>query len=252
MPIIGGLNIPILERVPRAQWTIGTRKATRYFTVHYNGPKVPGFGMPKLEADQIRSDARYHMRPGAFGVASGADGIQYHGGTLSDGTNWLFRSVTDLLWHSRNFEGNNFSISWHLPLGDTQQPTTAQIASLFNVIDAFRREYPLIAVTGVKGHKEWASTACPGNVMPYVIDYRNVHTFGKPIQYFVTSVNANCRTAPDISAPIALDGKAVTPAGTTFGVDAIVIGKPYNGDPHWVHRADSIGFYHMSVVHSAT
>jgi hypothetical protein len=252
MATIGGLTIPMLPDVPRANWSIGTRKDTRYFTVHYNGPKVPGFGYPKLEADQMRSDARYHMRAGALGAKSGGDGIQYHGYTDSSGANYMLREVTALLWHCRNFEGNSFSISWHLPLGGDQSPTAAQAYSLEVVIDAFRREYPKIAVTGVKGHKEWALTSCPGNVMPLVFDYRNSHTYGKPIQYYVTTVNANCRTAPDISAPIALNGTAITPANTTFGVDAVVTGKPYQGDPFWVHRADGIGFYHMSVVHSLT
>lgn len=251
MPIIGGLDIPLLGNIPRANWTIGRRAATRYFTVHYNGPSVPGFGYPKLEADQIRSDARWQMRAGALGAKSGGDGIQYHGGTFSDGSNWLFRDIFDLLWHCRNFEGNSFSISWHLPLGGAQQPTSAQIRSLYAVIDACRSAFGIPAVA-VKGHKEWASTDCPGNVMPYVFDYRNTHTLGTAIQWYKTIVNANCREAPDITAKIALKGKAITKADTIFGVDAVVKGTPYNNDPFWVHRADGVGFYHMSVVKSLT
>ena len=251
MPTIGGLTIPTLPNVPRANWSIGTRKATRYFTVHYNGPMVPGAGYPKLEADQMRSDARYHMRKGGLGVASGGDGIQYHGYTDSAGTNWALRDINDLLWHCRNYEGNNYSISWHIPIGGAQVPTQAQNASLTTMIDACRREWPQIAVTAVKGHKEWASTDCPGVwLMASVKAYRDVLTTGMPIQYFETTVNANCREAPDVSAPIALNGTAITPAGTIFGVDAIVRGVPYQNDPYWVHRADGIGFYHMSVVRS--
>lgn len=255
--IIGGIDIPLLANVPRANWSIGVRTDTRYFTVHYNGPRVPGFGYVKAEQDQIRSDARWHMRPGALGSKNGGDGIQYHGGTFSDGSNALFRSIHDQLWHCGNYEGNLYSISWHIPLGDTQQPTAAQIRGMYQAIDAFRRMYTKIAVTGVKGHKEWKNTLCPGSVFPYVIDYRNTHTFGKPVQYFKTKVNANCRIAPDVRSPIALNGTAITARGTEFAVDAIVNGYPYSPtgkpqdlDPQYVHRADGIGFYHMSVVTS--
>jgi hypothetical protein len=256
--IIGGVDFPLLENVPRAGWSIGTRPgAPRYFTAHYNGPRVPGFGYVKAEKDQIRADARYHMRPGALGAKSGGDGIQYHGGTFSDGSNWLFRSINDILWHCRNFEGNQFSISWHIPIGDGQQPTTAQIRGLYIAINAFRRQFPSIAITGVKGHKEWSTTPCPGAVMPHILDYRNSGTYGTPIQYFKTTVNANCREAPSVAAPVALGGKAITPAGTIFAVDALVRGTPYRptgnayiDDDVYAHRADGIGFYHISVVTS--
>lgn len=250
--IIGGLDIPKLDNVPRANWSIGTRgnQPPRYFTVHYNGPRVPTFGYVKGEKDQIRSDARYHMRRGAFGVSSGGDGIQYHGGTFSDGSSYLFRDVRDRLWHCGNYEGNQWSIAWHLPLGDDQEPTALQIRGLYNVIDAFRYMYPSIAGVNVKGHKEWKSTLCPGKVMPYILSYRSGATFGKTIQWFRTIVNANCRVAPDVRSAIALNGRMVTPAGTIFGVDAIVSGVLYDGDPTYVHRADGIGFYHMSVVQS--
>lgn len=249
MSIVGGLNIPLLPNMPRANWSIGTRRDTRYFTVHYNGPSVPTFGYPNGEKDQLRSDARYQMKPGALGAPSGGDGIQYHGATFSNGENAQLRDWADLLWHCRNAEGNNYSISWHLPLGGDQQPTDRQIEALRVVIDAFRRQYPKIAVTAVKGHKEWASTSCPGSIMPFIQAYRAAGTFGKGIIYYKTLVNANCRIAPDVSAPIALNGTAITPAGTIFGVDANnVVGAPYKGDNIYVHRADGIGFYHHSVV----
>lgn len=250
--VIGGMTIPILDGLPFKTWRIGRRSGPpRFFTGHYNGPRVPGFGNVKLEKQQIISDARYQMRPGALGAASGGDGIQYHGGTFSDGTSYLFRDIEDILWHCRNYEGNQLSISWHMPLGDGQQPTDPQIRGFYDVIDAFRRQFPTIAVTNVKGHKEWSSTSCPGSIMQHIVSYRDTHVAPKPVVYFKTLYNANCRTAPDVGSPVAVVNgvKVVTQAGTVFAIDAIIEnGKLYNGDPTYVHRADGIGFYHISVV----
>lgn len=250
LSILGAVQVPNL---PRANWTIGTRKGTTHLTIHYNGPAVPSYGNIRGELDQLRADARWHMRPGAFGVPSGADGIQYHGATLSDGSQWRLRDLQDLLWHCGNSYGNGRSIAWHLPLGGKQYPTSLQLRGMRRVFEAARVAYGIKRVNLV-GHREWKSTECPGaNIFPQIIDYRNKAVYGTPIVYYRTTVNANCREAPDVGSPIALGGTAVYPAGTIFGVDEIKEnGVPYNGNPTYVHRFDGVGFFHMSVVTPAT
>jgi len=192
------------------------------------------------------------MRAGAFGVPSGADGIQYHGGTLSDGSSWRFRDFDDMLWHCGNSYGNRFSIAWHLPLGGTQAPTARQLRALYNVIGAFRVVYGIKTVN-VVGHMEWKATECPGLVMPSIRSYRSDATYGRAIVYYRTLYNANVREAPDVNSNIALNGQAIIPRGTTFAVDEIKEnGVPHNGNPAYVHRADGLGFIHLSIVTPAT
>lgn len=241
------MQLPRYVDLPFATWRIGKRRTTRYVTIHWNGPRVPGFGYRALERAQIKSDARWHMRPGALGAKSGGDGIQYHGGTYSDGYSEQYRDWNDLLWHCANFEGNEQSISWHCPLGGDQEPTRAQLEELTRIIDGLRARFN-VEVSHVRGHLEWSSTGCPGTVMPFVRAYRDAH-MARPIQWFKTIYNANVRTAPDVHSAIALNGAAVTPKGTKVAIGAIIEnGVPYNGNATYGWRADGLGFYHISVI----
>jgi len=242
------LSFPYLDyrsKMPRAKWSIGTRQVTRYFTIHYNGPMVAGFGDRSREIAQLQFDATYHMRPGALGAASGGDGIQYHGATLFDGLNLQLRDWLALLWHCGNFIGNTQSIAWHCPLGGDQQPTLAQLHSLFNVvIPAFQREFGILTVN-VKGHKEWKPTQCPGTLFPHLLQWRDDHAAIPQMLYFKTKVNCKVRESPEIRADnrnVALHGTAVIPANTVFAVDHLVPGVPYAGVNMYVHRADELGF----------
>lgn len=248
--MIGAIQVP---NMPRANWSIGTRALTTHLTVHYNGPAVPSYGNIRGELDQLRNDARWHMRPGAFGVPSGADGIQYHGGTLSDGSQWRFRDFQDHLWHCGNAYGNKASLAWHLAIGGKQYPTSKQLRGLYQVFRAARIAYGIKQVS-IVGHREWKATECPGaNIFPQILDYRNKAIYGVPMVAFKTIVNANCREAPDVNAPIALGGAAVYPAGTIFLADEIKEnGVPYNGNATYVKRADNVGFFHISVVMPAS
>jgi len=238
----------IRDLIPRATWSIGTRRDTLYFVLHYNGPAVAGFGYPRAERDQMIADARYHMRPGALGAASGGDGLQYHGGTFSDGTNWQFRDWTAQLWHCGHAQGNAYGLSWHVPLGGTQQPTAAQRAAVLGVIDAARQTWPGITVLNVRGHKEFKATACPGEAMAIVTAYRSGSRAPTgAVQPFVTTYKANVRTAPAVTAPIA----AVWPAGHTFGVTRVIEdGGDFKGVRTWVRTVE--GWYvHLSACRSA-
>lgn len=243
------LSFPYLDyrsKMKRASWSIGTRPRTRYFTIHYNGPAVPGKGSEASEIAQLQFDATWHMRPGALGAASGGDGIQYHGATLNTGKNVQLRDWNALLWHCGNFVGNQESIAWHVPIGGFQTATLAQLNSLFNVvIPTFMREYPSIAYVNVKGHKEWKPTDCPGTLYREILDWRADHAQKPILLYYKTLANVKVRESPEIKADnsnVALHGTAVIPKDTIFAVDKLIDGVPYLGVKTYVHRADGLGF----------
>lgn len=230
----------------RANWSIGVRPRTRYFTVHYNGPPVKAFGNPQGEIAQLQFDAVWHMRPGGVGAVNGADGIQYHGATLSDGTNLQLRNWNAKLWHCGNFTGNEESVAWQIPIGGAQRATEIQLHNLFNiVIPSFQHEYGILVVN-IKGHMEWKATDCPGTLQPLILDWRSRNSGILELAYYQTLVNVNVRESPEVQSAypgnIALDGSAVIPAGTRFAVDKIVFGTIYHNVNTYLHRADGLGF----------
>lgn len=243
------LQFPYLDyrsRMPRAKWSIGTRSETRYFTLHYNGPAVKAAGKPAGEIAQLQFDAKWHMRPGALGSPIGGDGIQYHGATLCNGINLQLRDWNALLWHCGNRIGNERSVAWHVPIGSIQQPSWQQIHQLFDVvIPAFQREYHITHVA-VKGHLEWKPTDCPGvPLFQLLMHWRANHATPMPLTWYKTLANVYVRESPEVlpnKANVALDGTALIEKDTTFAVDAIVKGVPYQGIDTYVHRADQLGF----------
>lgn len=234
--------IDFRAELARASWSRPARRATRYATVHYNGPAVKAFGYPRGELDQLWFDARYHMRADVLG----ADGLQYHAAITSDGNIYQCRDWSLSLWHCGNTIGNAESVSIHLPLGGNQIATERQRASLRRLLEALRADYGFDRAN-VRNHSEWKNTQCPGNYLrQWVSDYRTEKQ-AAPLEWFETVVNANCRSAPAMSGDVKVI--EVTPAGTVFGVDAIIEdGEAYRGERAYVHRADGIGFYHLSVV----
>ncbi|SRR5258706_3530015 len=234
------LSFPYLDyrdKLKRTSWSIGTRSRTRYLTLHYNGPAVGAFGNPQGEIKQLQFDATWHI-----GSYLNADGIQYHGATLSDGTNLQLRDWQAKLWHCGNYVGNNESIAWTVVFGGMQRATEAQLDSLFNVVlPAFQREYGIFVVN-VKGHREWKKTLCPGTLYSSLLEWRDNHQVDSHLMWFETLVNVNVREAPDVRSPIALNGTATVPKGTTFAVNKIIKGIPYNGIDTYIHRADQLGF----------
>ena len=235
-------TLDLRTKMKRASWSIGTRTKTLYFTLHYNGPKVAAFGNPLGEIAQLQFDSSYHMRKDVLR----ADGIQYHGATLSDGRNVQLRDWKSILWHCGNAVGNSYSIAWHIPIGGTQRATLAQLDSLFNiVIPAFQRAYN-IHYSNVKGHMEWKSTLCPGTLMPYLRSWRSDQ--GSGVLWYQTTHEVNVREAPTTQSPIALGGKAVVKPLTTFAVDKLVEGETVKNVDTWLHRQDGLGF--MSAAYA--
>lgn len=232
-----------LERLAFANWRIGKRKRTRYITLHYNGPRVPGAGKPNAERDQLRFDALYHMRRDTLN----ADGIQYHIAILSDGMALGLRPLDDMLWHCGNALGNAESIAIHVPIGDMQYPTPPQAQTLTRVFADLRSAYGVHAVN-VKPHSEWKRTLCPGTPLATLLRaYRVVTMAGTAFQMFITTDNANVRKAADYTSPVAY----VMPSGTIFAAARVVEnGKPLNGNAAYVQLSDDSGFIHLSIARS--
>jgi hypothetical protein len=92
--------------------TIGTRDVTRFITIHYNGPEVPGHrqsGEGLME--QLQIDLRWQTQPGWSSVPIGADGLQYHFIIGADGEVYQTRDENAMLWHCGNKTGNDESPS---------------------------------------------------------------------------------------------------------------------------------------------
>ncbi len=237
--------IDIRHKLPRANWSIGTRTATTSLTWHYNGPKVPessqygdGFIV------QLIGDARWQMRPGWGGTINGADGLMYHLGIDVAGTIYQTRDLDALLWHCAHSDGNAHGLALHFPLGGDQEPTPAQLASAFRVSDALRVRYGF-PVARVVGHLEWKhATACPGHLMPHVLAYRAhqepvIQPTPTPagLRRFQISpslgASARVRQGPATTFPVATRLKP----GTIVYVDVVKDGERIDGNPNWVHMA---------------
>lgn len=228
----------ILDLARAPKYKIGTRFGLpKYFTLHYNGPHVKGFGNPDQEWEQIRFDAKYHIGKNwsnVPGIIVRGDGIMYHGYTDSAGRHYQLRDYGDVLYHCGSAEGNTKSISWHVPIGDQQRCTLKQEFALNELFDYFAGLWYIDPVN-FKGHKDWKPTLCPGNAYVILTSWKlnHRHTYNT----YVTTANLNVRQQPNddlIHNPIA----GQIPKGTTIYTDAI--------SGNWLHLASEWGFVHKN------
>ena len=167
MNLLDGLQlIDLRDRLPHADWRIGTRPATTSLTIHYNGPAVPEYrrwGDGLIE--QLINDANWQMRAGWGGTINGAPHLMYHIVVGADGQAYLTADITEMLWHCAHADGNTNGLSLHFALGQGQEPTAAQLRTGLWLTDV------LVARAGlprsrVLGHLEWKhATACPGPIL---------------------------------------------------------------------------------------
>ncbi len=251
-------SVPLVDirgRLPRKGWSIGTRGANpTSVTLHYNGPPVANRTRAG-ELQQLGGDANWQMRAGWAGVRSGADGLQYHFAVLSDGTICQCRDIGAILWHCGHARGNRWSVSVHLPLGGNQDATDAQWLATVRLFDALLDEYGMGGRENVVGHMEWSATACPGtNLMNRLHLYRA----GNPPQdvsegtrrervpqlFQVVFDEINIRQGPGLGYTIV----DVMQPGAIFQATTIVSGQDIAGENRWAHRADHMGFGHMSLL----
>ena len=239
----------IQATMPRAAWSIGLRHAApRYLTLHYNGPPVASRGNVQGELAQLQADARYQMRPGALGSATGGDGLQYHVVVLSDGGIYQTRDLDATLWHCGHVQGNRWSLAIHLPLGGTQDATAAQWAGLTQLFDWLRQTYA-IPVTRILGHKEWGTSVCPGpTLMRRLISWRTAAPATALARTLTLATATPIYEGPAPTFPIALRGAATLAVGATVPVDAIVTGPLTATDQRWLHLANGVGFIPLGAT----
>lgn len=139
--------------------------------VHYNGPAVTRPGR-----EQLTIDASYHCHKDWSADGSGAygDGIMYHYAVDENGMIYQLRDADAVLWHCGYWgtPGNQDGTAVQVTIGEGQNATPAQLASLTQLVDWLRARDgfgPEMA----KGHQEVNPTACPGSLMQdFVYPYR--------------------------------------------------------------------------------
>jgi hypothetical protein len=244
---LAGLTmLDLRASLPRKSWAIGTRDGPpTSVTLHYNGPPLAN-RFPEGELAQLVTDARWQMRPGGLGAKDGGDGLQYHFVVLSDGRVAQTREVDALLWHCANAEGNRRSLSVHLPVGGDQDATAAQWEATTRLFETLIAEFGMAGRSRVYGHQEWSDSSCPGPLLMERLRLWREQAQPRPMAQFyrVRYDDTNVRQGPGLGFPVAL----VTQPGHVFAADALVAGQSIGGEERWLHRADGIGFVHLSVV----
>ena len=247
MTFFDGLPIiDIRDRLPHADWRIGTRPATTSLTIHWNGPAVPDDRRagPGVLA-QLQIDAAYQMRAGWGGTVGGAPGLMYHFVIDADGKIYQTSGIDEILWHCAHADGNTNGLSLHYLLGLNQYPTSAQLDAGRALSDALRRRYA-IPLARVLGHLEWRHmTLCPGPILMQQLQaYRagahpNITPTPTPpgCRRFQIRTDllapANVRQGPGTTFPVAGRMKS----GTVLWADVVKIGQPIEGNPRWCHMA---------------
>lgn len=239
--------IDIRDKLPHRNWIIGERAATTSDTWHYNGPAVApaqqhGAGL----IAQLIADSNWQMRASWGGTKDGAPHLMYHLVFDADGTIYQTAGEQELLWHCAHADGNDHGFAWHLPIGEGQEPTPQQLASLFRASDLSRARYGF-GFERVVGHLEWKhATACPGpRVMAHLNAYRAHQApiivptptpAGMRRFKLQAADKVNVRQGPALTFPIA----GTLKGGTIVFVDVVKTDGGYVGskaNPNWVHMA---------------
>lgn len=134
---------------------------------HWNGPKVVN-----KDLDQLAIDARYHMRPDAFGPGATPNGIQYEWAIGHDGTKYRLRNPGASLWHCGNAHHNVKSFAATFLIGEGQRITAAAKESARELTDALLRIQGL-GRSACRGHRDVNPSTCPGTAYAdFVLPYR--------------------------------------------------------------------------------
>jgi hypothetical protein len=202
----------IRDQLPQRPWRIGARASTTSLTWHYNGPAVaPEHQYGPGLLSQLAGDAAWQMRAGWGGTKDGAPHLMYHLVIASDGKVYQTSDMAEVLWHCAHQDGNSAGLALHFPIGEGQQPSTAQMISAIRVSEALRARYG-IPLNRVLGHLEWKhATACPGAIlMARLLEYRNdlaprVVDTPTPagLRRFQLAVTANVRQGPGTNWKVA-------------------------------------------------
>lgn len=256
----------------RGTWRIGKRTATKYITLHWNGPAVPD-GRRSGHAgvmEQLRINTEWQTRRGWANVPSGADGLQYHFVVAADGRTYQTRDEAAKLWHCGHATGNNESLAVHLLLGRGQACTDAQWAAVVELLDWLRARHT-IPLDCCVGHNHWRATECPGpDIQARLALYRAANGTSRAAsvpavlpagidRYIVENPQwggdwlATVREGPSRTYPVA----GTLKPGSEIFVDALKFdeqGQRLAGANHWAHMARiadmqaDLGFVHVSQI----
>lgn len=255
--------IDVRKRFKRTAWTIGRRpgRATGA-TLHFAGdvPVPNGLTVDRRAEGPAAVAAQREQLIGFIQRAYvprhiyelGADGIQYPLIATASGEILLSRDIDSILWHCANATGNKWSIGVHAPVGGRQDVTPIQWQRITDIFGALILDFGMQGRAAVRGHCEWPRSdgkrqkSCPGPIlMARLLAWRGGPSL--PRMYRVTQ-DANIRQGQSRRFPIALGGTAVARRGQTFLVDDIDIGEMIGKENRWAHRADGLGFIHMSLL----
>lgn len=158
---------------PFEQLSLGEKRGV---VVHYSGPAVGNRANPVAV---LKSEAQYHVQRnwGSEPPIRG-DGLMYHVTIGDDGTKYLCRDLESVLWHCGVTEWNRKALSVHIPIGEDQRATAAQLRSLGEIVDEWC-QFTGTPVEQVWGHQEVSPTSCPGTLMEdFVRPYRDRQPVG--------------------------------------------------------------------------
>lgn len=258
-----------IDQIPRMRGhqVLAARGHEAWSTFHYSA--VVYFDRSRAaELRRILDEARYQIgknwaKPGQPPIYG--DGLMYDFVILTDGTIVRTRKRRQRLWHVNNLTGNDGSWSNHWMLGPGQDLSPEQRRSSFALADAQRADSG-IPRDHVVAHCEWPLTrgaarpsavykrqfgqsACPGPLLhQHVAAYRaGLDTPAAPLRFRVV-MEANVRQGPGTTFPIA----GVMREGDILIADKVLLdGQAVGGDRRWAHRADELGFVHMSLLEPA-
>jgi hypothetical protein len=118
-----------------------------------------------------------------------------------------------------------------------------------DLIAHFQQEYG-ISFGAVIGHMEWSRTACPGRLMPRIVDYRSqqesIETPEPEPGRYIAVWPATVRTDHTVNGRYVL----TLVRGHEVEIDAWVKGKDAagRGVGWWAHWATGLGFIHQSAL----
>lgn len=152
---------PTLDNIRRPR-----RGPVKGAVIHYNGPALSYRANTLAVLNHIINvDTPNHQS------RIGGDSLMYHFCVLDNGDIYQTRDINFPAWHAAHPEANEYYIAIHLPLGEGQDATPRQWASVEALLAALRADHGF-GRDKVRGHQEFSKTACPGLLQARVIAYR--------------------------------------------------------------------------------
>jgi hypothetical protein len=129
-------------------------------TVHWLGGAFDRAASDNDAIAYLTQIAREHIARN-WGAGFGGSGIMYHEAIGPNGTAFILRDFNEILWHANHNEANRSSHAELVMSGPGSPETDAQLATLRRRLVDFQ--------VPVFGHREWSSTACPGERLMGVV-----------------------------------------------------------------------------------